>query len=55
MNENEWKRQDEIEIAEELKCILLDNWNTYDPLGEAFFAAGPFFDWLIAILAQQLL
>ena len=42
MNENEWKREDKVEITE--------GWNTtryrhtYDPLGEVFFfAAGPFF------------
>ena len=42
MNENEWKREDKVEITE--------GWNTtryrhtYDPLEEVFFfAAGPFF------------
>ena len=42
VNENEWKREDKVEITE--------GWNTtryrhtYDPLGEVFFfAASPFF------------
>ena len=42
VNENEWKREDKVEIAEGWNTTRYRN--TYDPLGEVFFfAAGPFF------------
>ena len=42
MNENEWKREDKVEITEEWNTTRYQH--TYDPLGEVFFfAAGPFF------------
>ena len=37
---------EKTELKLQKKYTLSDNWNTYDPFGEAFFfAAGPF--WLI--------
>ena len=42
VNENEWTREDKVEIAEGWNTTRYRN--TYDPLGEVFFfAAGPFF------------
>ena len=44
INEKSWKREDGIEITEEVHT----NWNTYDPFGEVFFfAAGPFFKQIV--------
>jgi len=35
---------EKTELKLKKKYTLSDNWNTYDPFGEAFFfAAGPFF------------
>ena len=35
---------EKTELKLQKKYTLSDNWNTYDPFGEAFFfAAGPFF------------